>query len=259
MPTEKIEIVRVPAARTPVDASTIEVAAPAGGPVLTVPAPAPPAPRAAVAIVPGPGIGPAAARRVLDILVGLFGLALVGLPLLVLMVAVRLTSPGPALFRQVRLGQGGRPFVLYKLRSMRLQPGGPEITAAGDPRVTRLGRYLRLTSADELPQLWHVLRGQMTLVGPRPETSALAGGYPPACRWVFAYRPGLTGPAQVRLRDSDVLTPGELADTEVYLSRLVPARTAVEAKYLARPTLRATFEVLLDTARHMTGHPVPRR
>ena len=204
------------------------------------------------------GVAPGHARRCLDILLSTVALALVGLPLLVLALAVRLSSPGPALFRQVRLGQGGRPFVLYKLRSMRVHTGGPEVTMAADPRVTRLGRVLRATSLDELPQLWHVLCGQMTLVGPRPETPALAAGYPPECRWVFAYRPGLTGPAQVRMRDADVLGEGP-PDIDRYLAELVPARAAIEARYLARPTLRATVAVLGDTVRHLLGRPLPVR
>jgi lipopolysaccharide/colanic/teichoic acid biosynthesis glycosyltransferase len=206
-----------------------------------------------------PGVGPGLGRRALDVVAGLLGLAVLGLPLLVLMAAVRLTSPGPALFRQIRLGQGGRPFALAKLRSMSVGASGPEITAAGDARVTRLGRFLRSTSLDELPQLWHVVRGTMTLVGPRPETPALAAGYPPECRWIFRYRPGLTGPAQVRLRDRDVLPPGALVDTTTYLTQLVPARVALDAQFLARPTLRNAAGVIADTVRHLTGRPVPRR
>jgi lipopolysaccharide/colanic/teichoic acid biosynthesis glycosyltransferase len=203
------------------------------------------------------GVPPGVARRLLDVAVGALGLALAGPLLLLLMLAVRLESPGPALFRQIRLGQGGREFALYKLRSMRQAAGGSELTGVGDPRVTRLGRLLRRTSLDELPQLWHVLRGQMTLVGPRPETPALAAGYPPQCRWVFAFRPGLTGPAQVRLRDNDVLGSGGEPTTEEYLRRVVPARTAIETGYLSRPTLGATLGVLVDTGRHLLGRPVP--
>jgi lipopolysaccharide/colanic/teichoic acid biosynthesis glycosyltransferase len=206
-----------------------------------------------------PGVGPGLARRLLDVVVGAAGLTVAGLPLLALMLAVRMTSRGPALYPQVRLGQGGRPFRMYKLRSMRVGAGGPEFTTATDRRVTRLGRLLRSTSLDELPQLWHVARGQMTLVGPRPETPSLAAGYPPDCRWVFAYRPGLTGPAQVRLRDAEVLGPSVEPSVEAYLGRLVPARTALEAGYLARPTLRATFAVLLDTVRHLLGKRLPVR
>lgn len=206
-----------------------------------------------------PGVPPSAARRALDMLVALVGLGLLGLPLLALMFAVRLESRGPALFRQTRIGQGGHPFTMYKLRSMRLDASGPEITAAADPRVTHLGGFLRRTSLDELPQLWHVLCGHMTLVGPRPETPGLAAGYPAGCRWVFAFRPGLTGPAQVRMRDTDVLGPTQQATVEAYLSRIVPARTEIEAAFLARPTLRATLHVLTDTARHLLGRPIPPR
>ena len=191
----------------------------------------------------GPGIAPSRARRALDALLALAGLAIAGLPLLILMLAVRLESPGPALFRQVRLGQGGRPFTIYKLRSMRVDSTGPDYTATGDPRVTRLGRFLRRTSLDELPQLWHVLRGDMTLVGPRPETPALAAGYPATSRWVFAHRPGLTGPAQQ-------------ATLDTYLNLVVPARTRIEATFLSRPTLGATLRVLADTVRHLLGRPL---
>jgi len=209
------------------------------------------------ALDPWPGISPSPARRALDLAVASVGLLLVALPLLVLMLAVRLTSPGPALFRQERLGQGGRPFMLIKLRSMRMNSGGPHITPADDPRVTRLGRVLRTTSLDELPQLWHVLRGQMTLVGPRPETPELANLYPAQCRWIFSFRPGLTGPAQVRLRDAEVLPVGAPPDQENYLTRLVPARTAVEARFLGRPTVVATLAVLGETARYLLARAVP--
>jgi lipopolysaccharide/colanic/teichoic acid biosynthesis glycosyltransferase len=205
------------------------------------------------------GIGPGGARRALDILVAVLGLAVLGVPLLLLMFAVRVESPGPALFRQVRIGQGGRPFTLYKLRSMQVGAGGPEVTAGADPRVTWLGQRLRSAALDELPQLWNVLRGQMTLVGARPETVALAARYPAACRWVFAYRPGLTGPAQVRLRDSDLFGGQVAVDTGVYLERVVSARAAIEARYLSDPTLHATIDVLADTVRHLIGRPVPVR
>lgn len=208
---------------------------------------------------PAAGIGPGAARRSLDAVVSASGLLICGLPLLALVLAVRLSSRGPALFRQVRLGQGGRPFVLYKLRSMRTGVGGPEITTMADARVTRLGRVLRSTSLDELPQLWHVLRGQMTLVGPRPETPDLAAGYPLECQWIFAYRPGLTGPAQVRMRDVDVLGSADEGSVDAYLSLIVPARAAIEAPYLAAPTIRATLGVLADTVRHLLGARLPVR
>ncbi len=122
------------------------------------------------------GVRPSRARRVLDIAVSLAGLAVFGVPLLALMLAIRCESRGSALFRQVRVGQGRHEFRLLKLRSMRVDSAGSELTARCDPRITRLGRLVRATSMDELPQLVNVLRGDMTLVGPRPETPALAVG-----------------------------------------------------------------------------------
>jgi len=198
------------------------------------------------------------ARRALDVVLG--GTALVmAAPLLgVLMLAVRLSSSGPALYRQVRIGEGSRPFVMYKLRTMRIGTVGPHVTAADDPRVTRVGRVLRRTSLDELPQLWNVLRGDMTLVGPRPETPDLAERYPDECRWIFQFRPGLTGPAQVRLRDADVLPAGTAVDVQTYLQALVPARVAADASFLRQPTVRATLSVLRDTVRHLMGRPIDR-
>ena len=202
------------------------------------------------------GTAPAFARRAIDVVVSGIGL-LIAVPVLgLLLLAVALTSPGPALYCQVRVGEGGRPFVMYKLRTMRVRAAGPNVTATDDPRVTRLGRLLRRTSLDELPQLWNVLRGDMTLVGPRPETPDLADRYPADCRWVLQFRPGLTGPAQVRLRDSDVLPAGTRVDVETYLSTLVPARVAADASFLVSPTVPATISVLRDTVRHLTGRPI---
>jgi lipopolysaccharide/colanic/teichoic acid biosynthesis glycosyltransferase len=205
------------------------------------------------------GVRPSRPRRALDVAVSLAGLALVGVPLLVLMAAVRCESRGPALFRQIRVGQGHRRFMLLKLRSMRTDAPGSDLTAKRDLRITRLGRLLRATSVDELPQLVNVLRGDMTLVGPRPETPSLAQEYPHDCRWVFAYRPGLTGPAQVRLRDREVLGADTANLVSSYLQVIVPARTRIEARYLIRPSLPATIGVLRDTARHLVGRQVTGR
>ena len=121
-----------------------------------------------------------------------------------------------------------------------------------DPRVTRVGRLLRKYSLDELPQLLNVLRGDMTLVGPRPETPALARRYPDECAAVFDHRPALTGPSQVRLRDKDVLPVGDAVDLEAYYLRdFVPVRAALDLEYLADPSLRRTFGFLFETAGYL--------
>jgi lipopolysaccharide/colanic/teichoic acid biosynthesis glycosyltransferase len=197
-------------------------------------------------------------RRALDVLVA--GGALLGLcPVLVVCaVLVRLETPGPVLFRQTRVGEGGRPFTMLKLRTMRTGLGGPPVTAPGDARVTRVGRFLRSNSLDELPQLVNVLRGDMTLVGPRPEVPELASRYAPDCQVVFSFRPGITGPAQLRYRDDAVLAGGAGAvDPAVleqhYLSTIVPLRVAADLEYLRRPTLRRTLAVLVATVSYLSG------
>lgn len=201
---------------------------------------------------PTSGISPSPARRVLDIAVAVLILALT-LPLLLsLVVASRLSTGGSAIYRQRRVGQGGIPFTLYKFRTMRPGVAGPEVTAPGDHRVTRLGAVLRGTSIDELPQMVNVLLGHMTLVGPRPESVALAARYPVEFRLVFQYRPGVTGPSQVLVRDEKVL--GHVLDVEdYYLCNLVPHRVATDFGYLKDPTLAHTVRWLLDTALYLIG------
>jgi lipopolysaccharide/colanic/teichoic acid biosynthesis glycosyltransferase len=162
--------------------------------------------------------------------------------------AIRLSSRGPAIYRQERVGQGGRMFTLYKFRSMRIDAGGSKVTVPGDPRVTRLGRILRKTSLDELPQLVNVLRGDMTLVGTRPETPELAARYDEMCARVFQYRPGMTGPGQLRYRDEDAL-PHDGQDVDrFYFEVLLPRRTSVDLEYLENPTMSRTIGLLAETA-----------
>lgn len=193
------------------------------------------------------------ARRVLDVVCGTAALLVLAPLLLLLGVLVRAGSGGPALFRQPRVGAGGREFTLYKFRSMRRDATGPEVTCARDRRVTPLGRLLRRTSLDELPQLLNLVRGDMTLVGPRPETPGLARRYPPECRWVLAHRPGLTGPVQLRSAEL-AAPPGDLPDPEEYYLRvLVPRRVALDAEFLARPSLARVLGIVLRTAGHLVA------
>jgi lipopolysaccharide/colanic/teichoic acid biosynthesis glycosyltransferase len=193
-------------------------------------------------------------RRFLDVVIAAALLLLSAPVLLVVAVLLVLDDGRPVLYRQVRVGEGGRPFRLTKLRSMRVGAPGAEVTATGDSRITRLGRFLRRSCLDEVPQLWHVLRGQMTLVGPRPESLALAERYPADCRQVLLARPGLTGPAQLRFRERSALPPPGWTDVEGwYLGVVVPARVRADLVYLRRPTLRATVRQLVVTALFVVG------
>lgn len=191
-------------------------------------------------------------RRALDIVIA--GMLLVlTLPLVVAAAAlVILTSGRPVLFHQVRVGEALEPFRMTKLRTM--SPGaGPGVTTYHDARVTRLGRFLRRTSIDELPQLWAVLCGRMTLVGPRPESLDLAVRYPAAARPVLQARPGLTGPAQLAYRQLAATPPPGIDSETWYLDTLVPLRAQADLEYLRLPTPRATLRYLTRTALFVVG------
>ncbi|GAA4020329.1 MULTISPECIES: sugar transferase [Streptomyces] len=175
-------------------------------------------------------------RRALDVVVSLALLALLSPLLLFLTVLVRTTSGGPAIFRQRRMGEGAREFTLYKFRTMRQDASGPGLTCSSDSRVTGTGWLLRRFGLDELPQLFNVLRGDMTLVGPRPEAADLAHRYPPQYHWVFRHRPGLTGPCQLRSRSDAVLLEGRPDPEEYYLEVMVPRRAAMDEELLAHLT-----------------------
>jgi lipopolysaccharide/colanic/teichoic acid biosynthesis glycosyltransferase len=187
------------------------------------------------------------ARRTLDVVLSALGLVLLSPLFLLIAVLVGLTSRGGPLFRQTRVGEGWREFTMLKFRSMQRMAAGSELTARDDDRVTKLGRILRLTGIDELPQLWNVLRGDMTLVGPRPETVGLALRYPADCRGIFRYRPGLTGPTQLATWNREDHEPDAFAEQH-YLEARVPGRVTLDMNYLVDPSLKRTLGVLARTA-----------
>ena len=188
------------------------------------------------------------ADRLLDIVIA--GVALVlALPVLVAVgIAIRLDSSGPVLHRAVRVGLAGRSFTLYKFRTMvdGAAALGPGITAAGDPRVTRVGRFLRRTKLDELPQLWNVLRGDMRLVGPRPEDPRFVALYAPDQLLVLSVCPGITGPAQLAFFDEEHLLAEADAET-VYIRDILPRKLALDLDYARRRTLRQDLRILAQT------------
>jgi lipopolysaccharide/colanic/teichoic acid biosynthesis glycosyltransferase len=203
----------------------------------------------------------AALRRLLDVAVA--GVLLLALsPLLAVLVAlVRATSPGPALFRQTRIGRDGRPFVLLKLRTMRADAAstGPAITAGTDPRITPLGARLRRAKLDELPQLWNVLRGDMSLVGPRPELPHYVARYTAAQRAVLRARPGLTDPASLAWAN-EAATLATFADPQrAYAEAVLPQKLALSLAYLERRTVWTDLAVVTRTAAHVARVALPAR
>ncbi len=176
------------------------------------------------------------------------GLA-VCLPLIGLVaILVRATSRGPAFFRQPRVGRKGRTFTLYKLRTMRVSSEGPEVTTRGDHRITPLGRFLRRSKLDELPQLWNVVRGEMSLVGPRPEVPRYVDLEDPLWKRVLAVRPGITDPVTLRLRDEEAVLATVEGDPErFYREELQPAKLRAYAAYLERRSPGSDVGVLFQT------------
>lgn len=167
---------------------------------------------------------------------------------------VKLTSPGPALYRARRAGLGGRPFEVLKLRTMVVGTDTPErlVTAADDERVTPVGRLLRRFKIDELPQFWNVLRGEMSIVGPRPESFEIVERYyTPEQRRTLAIRPGLASPADVRwypdLTYHDPPPPG-VAIQEHYLERHMPAQLAEALRYVEGRSFAGDLKVIAQTA-----------
>ncbi|MBI3746295.1 MAG: sugar transferase [Chloroflexi bacterium] len=185
-------------------------------------------------------------------------LSLLTLPLVaVLALAVRLDSPGPSLYRSERIGQGGRPFACIKLRTMRWDPvgGGPAVTARTDVRLTRVGRALRRFRLDELPQLWNVARGEMRLVGPRPESPRFVDLGDPVHREVFTVRPGITGLAQLLYVDeADLLD--EADPDHHYRDEILPAKLRLDLAYLHHRSTRLDLWILAQTPIALMGRAI---
>jgi lipopolysaccharide/colanic/teichoic acid biosynthesis glycosyltransferase len=204
-------------------------------------------------------VADAALRRLLDVTVAGM-LLLVLAPLLgVLALLVRAASTGPALFRQIRVGRNGRPFVLLKLRTMRADAPGPAITSGGDPRITRLGAWLRRTKLDELPQLWNVLRGDMSLVGPRPEVPHYVALYTPAQRAVLRVRPGLTDPASLAWANEAATLATFPEPHRAYADAVLPRKLALSLAYLERRSVWSDLAVVLRTVAHVARAALPAR
>lgn len=181
---------------------------------------------------------------------GLSSLALVLLsPLfLIIAVAIKLDSPGPVFFRQKRIGRGGVPFRIHKFRTMANKIPKVNISATGDPRVTRVGRILRKTKLDELAQLIDVSRGRMALVGPRPEVPEYVAEWPEELRdLILSVRPGITDPASIVYRnEADELA--QAPDPErYYIEVLIPKKTAMYAEYVRNRSLLKDAEIILRT------------
>ncbi|MDM0039471.1 sugar transferase [Variovorax sp. J22G21] len=174
-------------------------------------------------------------KRAFDFVFSIFALVLV-LPLLVVLSAwIKLDSPGPIFFRQVRVGLHGRTFRIFKLRTMRTASGAPapQVTVGADPRITAAGRLLRAYKLDELPQFFNVLIGEMSVVGPRPEVPRYVAIYPPDIKnLVLSVRPGITDAASIAYRDESALLAGSDDPERFYVETVLPAKLRYAADYV---------------------------
>ncbi len=190
----------------------------------------------------------AVSQRIVDILAAGAGLLLLSPVFLLIGAAVKLGDGGPVFYRSKRVGRGGKLFSIYKFRSMvqGAERMGGGLTVRGDRRVTRVGRLLRAHKLDELPQLLNVLKGDMSLVGPRPEDPGFVARYTPEQREILRYRPGITSPASLQYKNEEELLGG--GDTEtLYLEKILPDKLSMDLAYLTRRTVRSDLVVIVRT------------
>lgn len=183
-----------------------------------------------------------------------FGSTLIGLVLLsplflFVAVVIKLDDRGPVFFRQERVGWKGRPFYVWKFRSMVVdaERRGGQLTVGNDPRITRVGSFLRATKLDELPQLINVLLGEMSLVGPRPEVPKYVALYTPEHKKVLEIKPGITDPASVKFRNESALLAGEADPEKVYVETIMPEKIRLNLDYALRRSMWQDVRIILQT------------
>lgn len=190
------------------------------------------------------------AKRLLDVSASAVGVALLAPLMLAIAAWVVLDSGGPVLFRHRRVGLQGRPINVLKFRTMRHLPGEPgaQVTAADDRRITRAGRILRRTKLDELPQLVNVLRGDMSIVGPRPEVSRYVAYYPPGARdEILSVRPGLTDPATIAFRNEQEILAASADPERTYVEEILPAKIEQYLTYVRGRSFAGDLGILWRT------------
>ena len=191
----------------------------------------------------------AAAKRLFDICFAVIGLLVLSPVLALIALLVKWSDRGPVFFLQERVGQGGALFWIWKFRTMRVgtDKAGPGITKDGDPRITVVGRWLRKTKLDELPQLWNVLRGDMSFVGPRPEVPRYVAYYTPAQRAVLQLKPGITDRATLAFRHEEDLL-AQAADVEAfYVAHCLPKKIEMNLQYGRQANLWSDIQVIVRT------------
>ncbi len=192
------------------------------------------------------------AKRVFDLLISVICLLFLVPVFLLIAIWIKLDSPGPVFFRQVRVGRFGEPFRIYKFRTMRAEGEGKgkQITVRDDIRITRAGRFLRRYKLDELPQLLNVVKGEMSLVGPRPEVPRYVVLYPEGVREkVLSVPPGITDYASIEYLDENALLSNADDPETVYIERVMPAKLRNYERYVTERSIGMDLKIILATVK----------
>jgi lipopolysaccharide/colanic/teichoic acid biosynthesis glycosyltransferase len=190
-----------------------------------------------------------AAKRLFDGLLSFVGLLLISPFLVLIAILIKLASPGPVLYRGVRVGQHGKPFCILKFRSMIVdaEQHGGSATAGDDPRLTSIGKFLRRYKLDELPQLFNVLKGEMSFVGPRPEVRKYVDRYSEADKAILQLRPGITDWASIWNSNEAAVLEGSSDPEKSYEELILPTKIALQRKYLEDHACSTDLKILFHT------------
>ena len=189
------------------------------------------------------------AKRVMDIAISAAALCVLWPVFLLIALAIVIDDPGPVFYRQVRVGRGGRPFRIFKFRTMVVDADkkGLSITVGRDSRITRVGAFLRKTKLDELAQLLNVLCGQMSFVGPRPEVPRYVELYTPYQRQVLLVRPGITGLASIRFRNENDLLTASDDPNRTYVEQIMPRKIDLDLEYIPHASVFYDIKLIFQT------------
>ena len=189
------------------------------------------------------------AKRCLDLALAVPGVLILAPLFVLLTIFIKLDSRGPAFFRQVRVGRGGRTFRIFKFRTMvaDAETRGAQFTVGADQRITRVGQFLRRTKLDELPQLLNVVKGEMTLVGPRPEVPRYVAQYGEAEKPLLALTPGITSLASLQFRHESELLAAQADPETFYLTQVMPEKVRIDLAYARRATVMSDLAVIAKT------------
>ena len=188
-------------------------------------------------------------KRALDVGVAATGLGLLALPMAAVAIAIKMDSTGPVFYRGERVGLQGKRFRIFKFRSMRVHQGGPDSTSLHDGRITRVGQFIRRYKIDELPQLFNVLLGQMSLVGPRPEVQTFVDLYSTEEEAILNVPPGITDWSSIKFHnEGEIIANSGYADPdEAYLDLIRPEKLRLQLKYVQERSLSVDLKILWDT------------